>query len=175
MKQEMIDKIYQVVADKSLTLWCKFIWYKEYNEDLEDYCIYWEYIYINQHYDWEYDAIYIEWTCYCIEQWINKKLGDEHITELPYEDLEIERIIGHPVLIWHMLERIQDNLPDNEDNNLIFNYWKKLKLPIESQSAECILFVYNLIKNMNYKRKTSRTIEDSSRNKKWFRGVEVWM
>lgn len=69
----------------------------------------------------------------------------EEVADWIYDSYSEDETI-FPVMIWDCLDWINENTPDNENRNMIFNYWQKLRLPIEEQSEECIWFVYNLIK-----------------------------
>lgn len=147
-RQEMIDKIYEKIADKTLSFGCKCkydIWeksviiWKPYNI--------WK---ISISYKWhdvsEDDDIY---------SFDNQKNMNNFST------LEVEKenllIIGHPVMIWDVFEYIWNiNLKNSiwkEDIVWIHNHkvmvdklWKEKRKPIDEQSEECIEYVYNLIK-----------------------------
>lgn len=97
----------------------------------------------------------------------NKELNHNRITELEtiikvdndcncYSDLYIKEIkqelilenktknINKPVMIWDVLDW---NI--HTPSLLILGRWYNKRLPIESQSEDCIKYIYNLIKDEN--------------------------
>lgn len=120
-KQTMIDKIYEVVADKTLSMWCYY--FSEITRQQEVY-------------DWSI------WSNY------------------------IRKIIGHPVMIWDVLDFIDDwdfanmasqiyqqdriKIDDPDEDNItsiitILDLRKEKRKPIEEQSEHCIKYIYNLL------------------------------
>lgn len=141
-REEMIREIEKIVANKELSFGCRIV---ENNTIYNIQDAYWCYV------GWDWD-IYREW-------WDS----DEDI------EIEIEKIIWHPVMIWDVMDFIWNNLvskifssPESEEeadqlNSLIQDFinqktgeiielWNLKRKPIEEQSNECIEFVYNLIK-----------------------------
>ena len=119
-KQEMIDKIYEVIANKKLTPWCKLI-HKEYEGR--------EIIITNYWYEYKSAPR---------DVWGNNRVKPKWI------------IIWHPVMIWDVLDRMKWNRHARYERhdllNLIF-YWKEAREQIEKQNIECIEWVYDLIIN----------------------------
>lgn len=123
----MIDKIYEVVADKTLTFWCVV--------SVSD----WENTYLKTVVSKSNDTIQITWL------------------DWPVSVKHWDKIIWCPVMIWDIMdwmerlardenwERKADNTIPVDWPNLIMKRFYKRK-PIENQPIECILFVYSLIK-----------------------------
>lgn len=71
-------------------------------------------------------------------------------------------IIGHPVMIWDVFDYINEKkitmfwsdvswanyIRSWEQSINIFNLWEHKRKPIESQSDECVSFIYDLITNV---------------------------
>jgi len=165
-KKEMINAIYEKIADKKLTFGCK-IKFKRPNT-----------FFHNMYYDW-----YLTWWSKIIEYKYSKDAQfknfshrlwewEEWVLKLPdwsfihrkreYEYVWLwwinyrwayrEMIIWHPVMIWDILDYVDDLLiPDWEflikvNVNSILKLWKYKRKSIEEQSDECIEYIYNLIK-----------------------------
>lgn len=129
----MIDKIYEVIANKELSFGCRVEiidndilslrkikpWYKP------DICFYvWEF--------WEEIFITIR----------NIKIWD--FKPFWIKRNELIKVTGHPIMIWDVLDWIDIKTKNSYFETLI--KWKHKRLPIENQSPECIEYVYNLIK-----------------------------
>ena len=132
-EQEMIDKIYEVIADKELSFGCKIKFEHNWIKTVD--------IYLEN--TWEY------FDC----------ISEKHISY----DNEPYTVIGHNVMIgdvfeWtHNEQRIMDkNSQDYEWYYILWgmsrirtslaNIWWQPRKPIESQNKETIEYVYNLIK-----------------------------
>jgi hypothetical protein len=142
-KQEMIDKIYEVIADKTRNMWCKIWRYEdEYSKELTI---------------WTYINSYVpnEYTCNPRIKLFNWKII---IWDWEYE----YETIGNPVMIgdcldWYCkLHPVEMEIKTDlywkhtfiySDLNWvnINSIWEFPRLPIESQSEECIRFIYSLI------------------------------
>lgn len=128
-KQEMIDKIYEVIADKTLDVWCYvFDWKNRFKLFLS----------------WRKPLLRLCW-----ENPYQKRI----VCNEELEDVLIEKIIWHPCMIGDVLDWYYKNV----DNWLLTKFarivetrkaWDTIKLrkPIEDQSEECIRFIYNLCK-----------------------------
>ena len=128
-RAEKLSKIYEVIASKELSMWCKII--------SKDY------------FEWDVPEIVVRTNWDMIETdtyWMRVRT--------------IEKVIGHPVLIGDVLDRIGDNywrgcteLDRDEELirdtiiDLCFAYSFMNRNPIENQDDECIEIVYNLIKD----------------------------
>lgn len=136
-KQQMIDRVYEVIADKTLSFGCNI---KIPEPNWKWYSI-WKYIW------WETDKRHCEYSTFATVSWSQMSeeimLNKEHI------------IIWHPVMIWDVLdwcfEKYDLDLYKYCDNwTLLGNIsmlWKEKRKPIEDQSEECISFIYNLIED----------------------------
>jgi len=150
IKQEMIDKIYEKVANKKWTFWCKFkMKWEKYPQN---------YTIIKAQPNWSSSEY--------IENWIVKSPKNItcdikptqfiYIVSLEVNYIDFKKVdkdehfycnvitIWHPVMIWDVLDYI------NTKSSTVLKYinedWKNKRLPIEEQSKECIEYVYNLIK-----------------------------
>ena len=145
-KQEMINKIYEVVADKTLSFWCILRFReKEWNDK------YWDIVlfkYVRQWssssewYDW-YETQYWDLVCANMREWEFKFITKRYRTSMswkPDEEWEIINdssvnkyftIIWHPVMIGDVLEYIEDNifmwiiLKCKQCNRIINEIWFK--------------------------------------------------
>ena len=133
-REEMIKFIYSIIADKTLSQWCKI-----YFEDIVPH---------------DRIIVYNEW---------NKKFSLDWLTPTIIMDYQINprrtRIIWHPVGIWDVLDYNYNNFLQQWNDwtpfwefwyyqdiaKDIFDNWKFKRKPIENQSEECIEYIYNLI------------------------------
>ena len=114
-KQEMIEKIYERVADKTLNRWCRFMAYNRLYE-----------VDANYFHDDDYG--------YCTEPW--------EVIQHIYKIGNIDKIIWHLVKLWDVLDYIlDDEKPMIMDG--IIRKWGKKRKPIEEQSEDCIKLVFN--------------------------------
>ena len=130
-KQQKIDKIYEVIADKTLSFGCRMQWL-QYN-----------YIMLlnrKSHYDVMSDI--------------------DNPKRNMIDPTDIYKIIWHPVMIWDVLQYFfniipQDVWPDdfyNMQNKILDKRdWYELNKPIEDQSEECIDFIYWLVEKVETK------------------------
>jgi hypothetical protein len=119
--EDKIDKIYEVISDKTLSFGCKIkqwrlstiIW-KDYDEK------------------WETNNRYR-----MIDDWENT------FTWLVSES----SIIWHPILLWDVLDWVYNKVEDKwiDVKELIWIREQKRK-SIKEQSEQCINFIYNIIK-----------------------------
>lgn len=118
-KQKMIDKIYEVIADKTVNFWCK-IKYREKHEQRRYY-----------RHDW--------WQSICWQ---------DQYTWCHWERYYKREIIWHPVMIGDVLDWMENNITKDEYAlfHTTLGYRRRTKCkPIEEQSEECIKFIYDLI------------------------------
>lgn len=133
MDKEMIDKIYKVIAYKTLSFGCKLL---RTSKD-------------------QSQKIY-----YTLEP---TPFGKIHISSIPFWDMIIEidpdwiskgswdeyKVIWHPVMIGDVLDWVYHNKEKWKSVLEIFNNLSRrrtyMRKPIEDQDSECILFIYNLI------------------------------
>lgn len=126
-KQEIIDKIYEVVADKTLSFGCN-IYFSVRNE--------WDYFsYITEYPNFTYlvdnhKIVTHDIKDWCLKCWLER--WDE------------KKIIWHPVMIGDLLDYMQSNYMLGECIDLLWVRNDKRK-PIDEQSEYCIRYVYDLI------------------------------
>ena len=126
-KQSMIDKIYEKIADKNVSLWC---YIKENRSQLIG-------RYVKKHIGCKIERNQV------ILNWYDLCNFSEYDT------------IGHPVMIWDILDYIENEwsyLTEYYDwNNLTYKaadtltYWNEKRKPIEDQPEDAIRFIYDLI------------------------------
>lgn len=120
-KEEKLKAIYEKVANKELTFWCKVM-----NLDEEGVII--------------DTTLHPEWVAVYWEGW--------WITRENFKDDVV--IVGHPVLLVDVLNFI-DEQPQPmwmgmlKYEEALFHFWLSKREPIENQSDDCIDYVYNLI------------------------------
>lgn len=144
----MLEKIYEVIADKTLSFGCKVQWYSNDINYYKDYVV------------WTWIENYFEHTI-CNET-ITFQVCDmwREETHNKFPIYYIEKIIWHPVMIWDVLDLIhklyeedvkRDEYMAEEYNERItihlLNIWKDKRKPIDHQTDECIDFIYSLIKD----------------------------
>lgn len=119
-KEEMLSAIYEAMADKTLSQWCKVFYWEE--------CIVGDLILTS-----------------------DDELAEPQIIESIIEP-EWYTIIWHPVRIGDVLDWFDKNNPEHLwwwnwviNGEIIVREWNNLRLPIDEQSDEAILYVYNLI------------------------------
>jgi len=121
-KEEMIEKIYEVIAEKKITikyvLYCPECWGKTKTNS--------------------YHTTLNKNVCRCKKcNWITTEKTRETYTYIP-------------VMIWDCLEWIENTHNESNDkwedniHSLIF-FRTEYRKPIESQNIECIEFIYSLI------------------------------
>jgi len=140
-KQEMITKIYEVIADKTLSFGCLI----------------------------RHEKVALRWNCIVLWWWYPvkthvyacyKRSMDDIMSDVwvPKDGLEI---IWHPVMIGDVLDWMYENkiecnvVPEVYDtfweaigNRTLLvgrTLWLNSRLPIDQQSEECIKYVYDLL------------------------------
>lgn len=122
-KEEKIKVIYEKIADKTLSFWCRII--------LKNYL--WEKI-VNQSI---WNLTYIFWFEH---PFLNKDISKK-------QENQIEKIIWHPIMIWKC-DILIEKWPNYFDEWIkILDLWEKKDDPIENQNEKCIDYIYNLITN----------------------------
>lgn len=118
-KEKMIDKIYEVIADKTLSFGCIYL------DRERRKCTYYPCTTIHKDTN---DLWNFYWHYYEVEDW---------------ENIWYIKIIWHPVMIWDVLQRTSLH------NDEIIKKWHDMRKPIDDQSEECITFIYNLTQDDN--------------------------
>ena len=155
---EKIDFIYEKIANKDLTFWCRVIiettWIKEWyiwiiyrygtlvydlSEDIEELDLLWH----NECYLSSGRCIIndIDFSDFKYFDWVMSVWESEKEKDTTY----LYRIIWHPVMIWDVIEYFYWDARCSD----FVDVWKNLKAPIENQSDECIDFVYSLLEKEN--------------------------
>ena len=119
-KQQKIDAIYEKIANKDLSFWCKILHKVDWKR--------WFKVRIITN-----EIKRNDWIFY----WV--KLDPENsVTWLQEKEMEI---IGHPVMLGNIMEYFYGSVRFSEWGKC----WRKLTKPIEEQSDGCINFIYSLI------------------------------
>lgn len=129
-KEQKVANIYEEIADKTLSFWCKVIHKLEAEQIITH---------------WEYHVTYVR--AINAEERNYKAFNTIQHKRLRID--QIEKIIGHPVMIWDMLDWIWVNYNEcNHDKIETLLDWRdwEMRKPIEDQTEECIDFVLSLIK-----------------------------
>ena len=124
-REEMISVIYEEIADKTLSFWCRYtdnVWYDHK---------------FAKEYDTFYFSILPNWNTYNLQK--NK----------------IKKTIGHQVMIWDVMDWDMNRYyvsmeysDESYSNNsyLLTERWREKRKPINEQSDVCVKFVYELCK-----------------------------
>ena len=129
-KQAKIDLIYETIAHKTLSNGC-IIMHKESG--------------------WFTKIIHTRWFEYELwwVQYIKNKFDDIPLdihSEESERFLEKRKIIWHPVMIWDVLDYLENYFPIIYVNDIrdIMLEWEDKRKPIEEQSDECIDYIYSV-------------------------------
>lgn len=115
-KEEKIKAIYEKIADKTLSFGC-WVMVDKFVSKRQICTI----VYRDDKNDMDYFYTKEKWNVY------------------------IEDIIWHPVMIWDVLDYIEDKWEYNWEMWDILALWILKRKPIEEQSEECIDYVFNLL------------------------------
>ena len=141
----MIDRIYEVIADKTLSFGCKVIVCRWFDDNWKT-----PFEPLLQ----EVKLIISDWDC-----WINTS-KQYPIAKCVTRRGEFENIIWHPVMIWDVLDwinREKESLRYYCKENIrrwindILDKREHKRLPIDEQGEDCITFIHNLIKEASLK------------------------
>ena len=120
-RQEMIDAIYEKIANKDLSFGCR-IFHK-----VESWKIWFKARIITDKIERD------DWIFY----WVILD-SENSVTWIQEKEMEI---IGHPVMLGDVMEYFYGSVRFSEWGKC----WRKLTKPIEEQSDECIEFIYKII------------------------------
>ena len=166
-KQQMLDRIYEVIADKQLSLGCVL----KFNEKYMD-SKYWPIVLFKYVRQWSSSSEWYDWyrtqrwdlVCANMRQWEFKFITERYrncMHRQPDEEGEricdelVEKyftIIWHPVMIGDVLERIRWDKRDelckmcDDIYNLyiwVMEVWKDKRKSINEQSEDCIKLIYS--------------------------------
>lgn len=150
-REEKISAIYAEMANKEETFWCKVLvdtqkrfWPRlESESDIEDTII----GKIRDPDDFRKFNLEDNWPSY--DDWQRSNIDEEEFTC-------ITEVIWHSVMIWDVIDWIEPywalfaqslNLSNERQSKIKFVLvkWHKKREPIESQSDECVDYIYSLI------------------------------
>lgn len=160
-KQQKIDAIYEKIARKDLTFWCRIILKNqaivlESLSAIESNCM--------DYYDVGWAIIGRYWTKTI--WWITMEIEKIYFDEPSYNEEEVSNdfkeefvfdenneekdwnleIIGHPVMIGDVMNHLEIFSKNKIiDVWYVIKHWMIKTMPIEDQSDECIDFIYSLI------------------------------
>ncbi len=156
-KQQMLTKIYEIIADKTLSPWCRILRkkYREVNwvkgaEPREGF--------IGQRFVSQktvgFGVFYSDTWTYAVTEFADYILNDR------FDDWELKfEIIWHPVMIGDVLDWIEKNKMEWANRDHLeeekYEFWDMLNYlcamrwtknqPIDNQSGDCIKYVYDLL------------------------------
>lgn len=170
-REEKIKAIYNEIANKDLTFWCRVIiettWIKEWytwiiyrygtliydlSGDIEELDLLWD----NECYlsSGRCDINDIDFSDFKYFEWVMSVWESEKKKNTTY----LYRIIWHPVMIWDVLDFIKKNnikkyILDSDSCFWILNsseyifkkLWENLTATIEEQSDNCVDYIYDLL------------------------------
>lgn len=128
-KENMLEKIYEVIADKTVGFWLIFKSDRLKNKKLAKYINWFE---VSNHDMIDDFNCIVDWELKTNNHWY----------------LNMNSIIGHPVMIWDVLDWIEKLLPSEIGSHWheVICLWKDKRKPIDDQSIEFITYIYNLLK-----------------------------
>lgn len=155
---DQIKRIYEEMADKTLSFWNKVIvncYQKRYEEWK------WSHLFLK----WSSNAIYTNSTNRVLINWFNNveveddfDYNSQSYSMMEYWDFiyQTKEIIGHPVMYWNVVYWIEKKMewewtlfePNSQYPQVLqelFEKWKDKTKPIEDQPQETIDFVESLI------------------------------
>lgn len=165
---QMLDRIYDVIADKQLSLWC-VLRFKE--KEMDD--KYWNIVLLKYVRQWSSSSEWYDWyrtqrgdLVYAdMREWEFKFITKRYRNSMHWKpDEEWERIcdnlvdkyftiIWHDVMIWDTFERfrqeeVRDKLVKQFDDIYslyigVMKMWKDKRKPINEQSEDCIRLIYS--------------------------------
>ena len=131
-KQEMISKIYEKIADKTLDLWCKIksLAYKKNLIIAYVFTAWWQKHWRILWDDYK-DTLYIE------HIWYGWNVSEK----------DIKKVIWHPVYIGDMLDWLSNEYTKRKFIDAKEILWLRTykRKPIEAQSIETIEYIYSLL------------------------------
>lgn len=159
-KDQKIAKIYEVIADKTLSFWCA-VRYDTYGREIVAHICFHDYEMTDS------KSLLREYDCGeagSLTVLNRRTTNDDQVVPLSaYEEYKkirkytrpITDIVGHPVMLWDVLAWIESKLEDNYFWNFyiedlimdICNKRKHKRKPIDDQDEDCVSFVYSLIKD----------------------------
>lgn len=142
-KQEKIDFIYETIADKDLSYWCKLKFSKwiyktdfEQNDSIDS--IYWMPSVL--HLYTEEIQYFVSYNDDCYKFF---KTDCEPKVEVDSEGIDFD-IIWHPVMLGDVLDYLWDKKWLMTIDRII-RHWKKKRLPIEDQDDGFIDYIYRTL------------------------------
>lgn len=135
-KQEMLDRINEVIADKSHTFGCRIYNELFWNKSEDIYTLIWI---VNKRNRDDLDGC-----------WLAGKFEENRISFVPLlrEHYENSTTIWHPVMIGDVLDRQYKTKEVSSCPSLrsdIVENWLERRKPIDNQPDKCIKFVYSLL------------------------------
>lgn len=114
-KQEKLDAIYEAMADKTLSQWCKVFYWSEH--------IVWDLLLTNN------DQL--------AEPQIIESIIESDLYEIIWHPVRIGDVLDY----WDTIAYLY---PERTEYTILYK-WENKRLPIDEQSEECIDYVYSLI------------------------------
>ena len=118
-KQDMIEKIYEEVADKTLSFGCQ-VAYRQYM--------------IPSGEPYHCEGIFIHtWKIYYGSDILGNPI--------------VDWIVGHPIHFGTMIRYLKQEYPENSKVEIdkLFEIWEDFDLPLEKQSKKVVEYVFNLL------------------------------
>lgn len=170
IKEQMLSEIYEKIANKELTFGCKILGrYGQYESQLFPHVVSWIVkipVRVREWFFYSYEDIVeivtTKWNSefFFMESPIHEKMYNKVIRNNRHfwqstRLHRVEKIIGHPVYIWNVLDYNdqnqtwldwKDKKEWREINSVICMLWHEKRKPIDDQSEECITYIHSLIK-----------------------------
>jgi len=150
-KKDMIDKIYKVVADKTVSFWCQIKTNPVFNTNYKRSIM----LFVSAWFS-ERSKDKEAWKKSSHLRMINKDWNNcQNVWSRQDADKMLDwcLVIWHPVMIWDILDWIEERhwlkfarvKTDNISIIKVYEYRKEKRKPIEDQSENCIKFFYELV------------------------------
>ena len=150
-REEMIAKIYEEIADKTLRRWCIIHDYnhRENDDKIEVFNV--------VHYEPKNTGVNLLYYNVEYSKWYWQSIAVHHLfwEKMDYRfkwknEWELRyKIIGHPVMIWDVYDYHEKDcqwyLMNMWQEDMLQRQWLEKRKPIEEQSDECIDFVFSLL------------------------------
>lgn len=134
-KQQMLERIYDVIADKTLSFWCKVMWKgkpKYIGTNVNTVVTFTDSQVLHTAIDLKYSRL-------CTIIWHPVMIGDvlDWIYENDIDQVELHQLIERK---WK-----DTNFTYTPSSVMVIALWKEKRKPIDDQSDECIKFIYSLL------------------------------
>jgi len=177
-KKQKLEAIYNQIANKELSFGCRFNFTRPntfFHNFKYTWILTWNSKLVNKEHWPDAQFVKIKDKLKIDEEWVTKLSNWNFLFRvrqyeyywiwwLDYKTVNKNNVIGHPVMIWDVLDFLEKNNIEKKEFekiklrkqwvnftytpvvSLILSYWKDKRLPIEKQDELLISYIFNLIK-----------------------------